>query len=110
MRLDYTMLLPGPEAQQLATYIGWLLHGTKGALIAGLLLILPSFFMLSLLAWVYLAHGESSTLMQGVATWCQTRSHGNSAVCGLAYRQKNLAYHRTEVAGAGSPSRYCGSH
>ncbi|CAM5219859.1 chromate efflux transporter [Alishewanella longhuensis] len=63
--LNYTMLLPGPEAQQLATYIGWLLHGTKGALIAGLLFILPSFFMLSLLAWLYLAHGDVP-LIQGV--------------------------------------------
>lgn len=63
--LNYCMLLPGPEAQQLATYIGWLLHGTRGALIAGLLFILPSFFMLSLLAWLYLAHGEVP-LVQGL--------------------------------------------
>ena len=62
--LNYCMLLPGPEAQQLATYIGWLLHGTKGALLAGLLFILPSFFMLSLLAWVYLAWGDMP-LLQG---------------------------------------------
>ncbi|WP_333609100.1 chromate efflux transporter [Arsukibacterium sp.] len=63
--LNYTMLLPGPEAQQLATYIGWLLHGKRGALIAGLLFILPSFFILSLLAWLYLAHGDVPVL-QGV--------------------------------------------
>lgn len=56
--LNYCMLLPGPEAQQLATYIGWLLHGVKGALIAGLLFILPSFLMLSLLAWLYMAYGD----------------------------------------------------
>ncbi|MAD77040.1 MAG: chromate transporter [Rheinheimera sp.] len=56
--LNYTMLLPGPEAQQLATYIGWLLHGKRGAFIAGLLFILPSFFILSLLAWLYLAYGD----------------------------------------------------
>lgn len=62
--LNYCMLLPGPEAQQLATYIGWLLHGTRGALMAGLLFILPSFFMLSLLAWVYLAWGDMP-LLQG---------------------------------------------
>jgi chromate transporter len=63
--LNYCMLLPGPEAQQLATYIGWLLHGAKGALIAGLLFILPSFFILSLLAWLYLAHGDVP-LVQGI--------------------------------------------
>lgn len=62
--LNYCMLLPGPEAQQLATYIGWLLHGTKGAFLAGLLFILPSFFMLCLLAWVYLAWSDMP-LLQG---------------------------------------------
>ncbi len=41
--LNYCMLLPGPEAQQLATYIGWLLHGTRGGVVAGLLFILPGF-------------------------------------------------------------------
>ena len=56
--LNFTMLLPGPEAQQLATYIGWLFHGVKGGLIAGTLFVLPSFFILSLLAWVYLLFGE----------------------------------------------------
>ncbi len=56
--LNFTMLLPGPEAQQLATYIGWLFHGVKGGLIAGALFVLPSFFILSLLAWVYLVFGE----------------------------------------------------
>lgn len=62
--LNYCMLLPGPEAQQLATYIGWLLHGTRGALMAGLLFILPSFFMLCLLAWAYLVWGDMP-LLQG---------------------------------------------
>jgi chromate transporter len=56
--LNYCMLLPGPEAQQLATYIGWLLHRTWGGLVAGLLFILPSFFLLVALAWVYVAYGE----------------------------------------------------
>ena len=44
--LNYCMLLPGPEAQQLATYIGWLMHKTKGGLIAGILFVLPSLFIL----------------------------------------------------------------
>jgi chromate transporter len=56
--LNYCMLLPGPEAQQLATYIGWLLHRTKGGLAAGLLFVLPSLLLLMLLSWVYLRHGQ----------------------------------------------------
>src|SRR6476660_2303195 len=56
--LNYCMLLPGPEAQQLATYIGWLMHRTLGGIIAGVLFILPSFFVLVALAWVYMAYGS----------------------------------------------------
>ena len=56
--LNYTMLLPGPEAQQLATYIGWLMHGTLGGIIAGALFVLPSLFILIALAWIYLALGQ----------------------------------------------------
>ncbi len=56
--LNYCMLLPGPEAQQLATYIGWLMHRTWGGLIAGVLFVLPSLFILILLSWVYIAFGE----------------------------------------------------
>lgn len=56
--LNYCMILPGPEAQQLATYIGWLLHRTWGGIIAGVLFILPSFFILVALAWVYMAYGS----------------------------------------------------
>ena len=56
--LNYCMLLPGPEAQQLATYIGWLMHRTWGGIIAGGLFVLPSLFILILLSWVYIAYGE----------------------------------------------------
>ena len=56
--LNYCMILPGPEAQQLATYIGWLLHRTWGGIIAGGLFVLPSFFILVGLAWVYMAYGS----------------------------------------------------
>ncbi len=52
------MLLPGPEAQQLATYIGWLMHRTWGGVIAGVLFVLPSLFILIALSWVYIAYGE----------------------------------------------------
>lgn len=56
--LNYCMLLPGPEAQQLAIYIGWLLHRTWGGIIAGCLFVLPSLFILIGLSWVYLAFGD----------------------------------------------------
>lgn len=55
--LNFCMLLPGPEAQQLATYIGWRLHGTRGALTAGICFVLPSIFILWGLSWVYVAFG-----------------------------------------------------
>ncbi|MBS3965306.1 MAG: chromate efflux transporter [Methylomonas sp.] len=56
--LNYCMILPGPEAQQLATYIGWLLHKTPGALIAGGLFVLPSLLILIGLGWVYMRFGD----------------------------------------------------
>ncbi|GAA0676964.1 chromate efflux transporter [Rheinheimera tangshanensis] len=56
--LNYCMLLPGPEAQQLATYLGWLMHRTLGGVVAGLLFILPSLVLLVLLSWGYLVYGE----------------------------------------------------
>lgn len=58
--LNYCMLLPGPEAQQLATYIGWLMHKTWGGIIAGVLFVLPSLFILIALSWVYIAYGDVS--------------------------------------------------
>ena len=58
--LNYCMLLPGPEAQQLATYVGWLLHGVKGGLIAGALFVLPGALVVLALSWLYLAHGSAS--------------------------------------------------
>ena len=56
--LNYCMLLPGPEAQQLAIYIGWLLHRTWGGIVAGALFVLPSLFILVALSWIYLAFGQ----------------------------------------------------
>jgi chromate transporter len=56
--LNYTMVLPGPEAQQLATYIGWLMHGVWGGVAAGVLFVLPSLFILCALTWIYLAFGD----------------------------------------------------
>jgi len=56
--LNYCMVLPGPEAQQLATYIGWLLHGVRGGIMAGVLFVLPSLLLLIALSWVYLSFGH----------------------------------------------------
>ena len=63
--LNYCMLLPGPEAQQLAIYIGWLLHRTWGGIVAGSLFVLPSLFILVLLSWIYLAFGDVA-IVQGI--------------------------------------------
>ena len=56
--LNYCMLLPGPEAQQLATYLGWLMHRTLGGILASLLFVLPSLLILIGLSWVYVVYGQ----------------------------------------------------
>ncbi len=56
--MNYCMLLPGPEAQQLAVYLGWLMHRSWGGIIAGTLFVLPALFLLSVLGWIYLAFGH----------------------------------------------------
>jgi chromate transporter len=56
--LNFCMLLPGPEAQQLATYLGWRLHGARGGIAAGVLFVLPSMFILFGLSWLYMAGGD----------------------------------------------------
>lgn len=56
--LNYCMLLPGPEAQQLAVYIGWLMHRTWGGIVAGAFFVIPSIFVLLLLSYIYAAHGS----------------------------------------------------
>jgi chromate transporter len=56
--LNYCMVLPGPEAQQLATYVGWLMHRTWGGIVAGGLFVLPSLFILIALSWVYMAYRD----------------------------------------------------
>ncbi len=57
--LNFCMLLPGPEAMQLATYLGWILHGVRGGLVAGLLFILPGFLSIMLLSFVYVWFGDA---------------------------------------------------
>ncbi|RBP47852.1 chromate transporter [Roseimicrobium gellanilyticum] len=56
--LNFCMLLPGPEAQQLATYLGWRLHGARGGIAAGGLFVLPSVLILWALSWLYMTHGD----------------------------------------------------
>src|SRR4028119_102829 len=56
--LNFCMLLPGPEAQQVATYIGWRLHGTLGGIVAGSFFVIPSIFVLLLLSWLAVAHSD----------------------------------------------------
>ncbi len=74
--LNYCMLLPGPEAQQLAVYVGWLLHGTAGGLVAGIFFIVPSFFLMLVLSWLAAAHGD--------VTWVSAVFYGlGAAVVGL---------------------------
>ena len=66
--LNYCMLLPGPEAQQLATYIGWLMHGVRGGVAAGVLFVLPSLFVLIGLSWAYMSLGpqDAAELLYGI--------------------------------------------
>jgi chromate transporter len=60
--LNYCMLLPGPEAQQLAIYIGWLMHRIRGGLVAGTLFVLPGFVALMVLSWLYVTYGNLPTV------------------------------------------------
>lgn len=60
--LNYCMVLPGPEAQQLATYLGWLMHRTWGGIVAGTLFVLPSLAILVGLSWVYMAYGQQPAI------------------------------------------------
>ncbi|MBL8752637.1 MAG: chromate efflux transporter [Planctomycetes bacterium] len=68
--LNFCMLLPGPEAQQLATYSGWLLHGARGGLAAGVLFVLPAAVLLFLLAWIHALWG-TTTAVVGILWGCK---------------------------------------
>ena len=61
--LNYCMLLPGPEAHQLAIYIGWLFHRTVGGIVAGLFFVLPSIFILLILSYIYAAYGQVAAVV-----------------------------------------------
>ena len=79
--LNFCMLLPGPEAQQLAIYIGWLLHGTAGGVLAGAFFVLPSVLVLLLLSWIYAAHGSLPAVV-GVLSGLKRRAGGIVAAAG----------------------------
>ena len=94
--LNFCMMLPGPEAQQLAVYIGWLLHRARGGIVAGTLFVLPSLLILILLSWVYIAFGNTplvAGLFYGIkpavtAIACRpcfasARAHSATVCCGL---------------------------
>jgi chromate transporter len=88
--LNFCMLLPGPEAQQLATYIGWLMHRTWGGIIAGTLFVLPSLLILIGLSWLYLSFGQTF--------WATALLHGvkpavTAIVLAAAYRIGQLRRH-----------------
>jgi chromate transporter len=64
--LNFCMILPGPEATQLATYIGWMLHRTWGGVVAGSLFVLPSLVLLIALSWLYMAYGDVPAVAGGL--------------------------------------------
>ena len=83
--LNYCMLLPGPEAQQLATYIGWLMHRTWGGIVAGALFVLPSLFILIALSWIYLRFGDVP-LVAGHLLRAQAGGDRAGAACRAPHR------------------------
>ena len=99
--LNYCMLLPGPEAQQLATYIGWLLHGTWGGIVAGGLFVLPSFFILTALSALYVAYGDLPAV-RGVLYGMQPAVVAIIAVAVLRIGQRALRHGVSLVLAAGA--------
>lgn len=81
--LQYCMVLPGPEAQQLATYVGWLLHGTRGGIAAGALFVLPSLGLFMALSWLYLEYGATPWIAAGLGG---VRAAVVAVVLGAAWR------------------------
>jgi chromate transporter len=88
--LNYCMVLPGPEAQQLATYIGWLMHRTWGGLVAGGLFVLPSLVLLVLLSWIYVAYGQVPLV---AAVFSGIKPAVVAIVCFAAYRIGSRVIH-----------------
>jgi chromate transporter len=100
--LNFAMLLPGPEAHQLAIYVGWLLHGTPGAVVAGLFFLLPALVLIVGLSWVYVVHGDVALLagvfdglswgVVGIVAAALIRIGGRSLVTPIAWAIAAVAF------------------
>ena len=89
--LNFCMVLPGPEAQQLSIYLGWLLHGTKGGLVAGILFVLPAAILLWVLSWLYMA-GQGFGWLAGIFLGFKGAVLAIVAVAGLRLGKKALKH------------------
>src|SRR4051794_20777746 len=87
--LNYCVLLPGPEAQQLAIYVGWLLHRVKGGIAAGVTFILPAFFLILALSWIYVTHGNVPEIA-GIFAGLQAAVIGIVAAAGIRIGSRAL--------------------
>jgi len=83
--LNYCMVLPSPEAQQLATYIDWPMHGAWDGIVAGSLFVLPSFFIITALAWIYMAYGTVPAIV--VVLYGIKPAVVASVICRLLHRR-----------------------
>ncbi|CAM3787914.1 chromate efflux transporter [Polynucleobacter brandtiae] len=99
--LNYCMLLPGPEAQQLVTYIGWLMHRSWGGILAGTLFILPSLFILIALSWVYLSFGQVPWI---AAIFFGIKPAVTAIVIHAAYRIGKRSLHNSVLQGIATTS------
>ncbi len=89
--LNFCMLLPGPEAQQLAIYIGWLLHRVKGGLLAGIGFVLPAFFLIMGLSWTFVVHGDVD-VVAGLFAGLQASVVGIIAAAGIRIGRRVLRH------------------
>jgi chromate transporter len=89
--LNFCMLLPGPEAQQLAIYLGWLLHRAKGGLIAGIGFVLPAFFVILGLSWAFVVHGDLEPVA-GLFAGLQASVVGIIAAAGIRIGRRVLRH------------------
>ena len=103
--LNYCMLLPGPEAQQLATYIGWLMHRTLGGIMAGVLFVIPGIIAIMALSYVYAGYGNVPVIV-GAVLRAQGRGAGDRAGGGVPHRQALAQEQRDARAGGGRLRRH----
>jgi chromate transporter len=99
--LNYCVLLPGPEAQQLAIYVGWLLHKVRGGLLAGIAFILPAFVLIWGLSWTYAAHGDVAAV-EGLFFGLQAAVVGIVAAAVIRIGRRALRSRAMVVVAAGA--------